>query len=73
MQTTDLYELQRKAEALGLGDNLRGSEIVFHLEAVKSLLAKEQKILKAATSTIDPTVESGVDITVRILQEKYGK
>lgn len=73
MRKSDLYGLQLRAEALGLGDNLRGSEIAFHFEAIESLLAKKQKVLKAATPALDPVVETDVDITIRILQEKYGK
>lgn len=72
MQTIDPYDILLKAQALGLSDNLRGSEIVFHLEALQSLLAKEQLIMKA-TQTATSTDDSGVEITTRILQLKYGK
>jgi len=72
MQTIDPYDILLKAQTLGLSDNLRGSEIVFHLEALQSLLAKEQLIMKA-TQTATSTDDSGVEITTRILQLKYGK
>ncbi|CAN7658873.1 hypothetical protein [Pseudomonas umsongensis] len=67
MKTTDPYQLLLKAESLGLGEHLRGSEIAYHLEAIEALLANSQTVTK---STKDMQ-ETDVDITVRMLQEKY--
>lgn len=70
MKPFDPIQLMLKAESLGLGEHLRGSEIAYHLEAIQSLLTKEQTVAKAVTQDAQ---ETDVDITVRILQEKYGK
>lgn len=69
MKTTDPYQLLLKAEALGLGEHLRGSEIAYHLEAIGAILANSQIVTKSATQYVQ---ETDLDITVRMLQEKYG-
>lgn len=69
MKTTDPYQLLLKAESLGLGEHLRGSEIAYHLEAIEAILANSQTVTKAATQYVQ---ETDVDITVRMLKEKYG-
>ncbi|EKT4466787.1 hypothetical protein QEL93_002189 [Pseudomonas putida] len=73
MKPFDPYDILLKAESLGLGDHLRGSEIVYHLEALEALIAKEKvevnKALTAAQSIY--ALDNGVDITCKILMEKY--
>lgn len=69
MKTTDPYQLLLKAESLGLGEHLRGSEIAFHLEAIEAILSNSKPVTKSAKQDIQ---ETDVDITVRMLQEKYG-
>lgn len=71
MKTNDPYQLLLKAESLGLGEHLRGCEIAYHLEAIEVLLANSKPVTKAVTQSQQE--ETDVDITVRILQEKYGK
>ena len=70
MRTADLYQLLLKAESFGLGDHLRGSEIAYHLETIEALLTNSQTVTKAATGDIQ---ETDIDVTVRMLQDKYGK
>lgn len=69
MKPFDPIQLMLKAESLGLGEHLRGSEIAYHLEAIEALLANSETATAAATQDVQ---ESDVDITVRMLQEKYG-
>ncbi|MBF8740226.1 hypothetical protein [Pseudomonas guariconensis] len=72
MKPFDPYDILLKAESLGLGDNLRASEIVYHLEQIEALLANEQtEVTKATADQAIYALDSGVDITCKILMEKY--
>lgn len=70
MKQFDPVSLLEKSESLGLGEHLRGSEIAYHFEAIEALLTNRQTVTKSATGDIQ---ETDIDITVRMLQDKYGK
>ena len=70
MKQFDPISLLEKSESLGLGEHLRGSEIAYHLQAIEALLTNSQTVTKAATGYIQ---ETDIDITIRLLREKYGK
>ncbi|MND77307.1 hypothetical protein D3C80_689820 [compost metagenome] len=69
MKPFDPIQLMLKAEFLGLSEHLRGSEILYHLEAIEALLANSKPVTKAA---MQDSQETDIEITVRLLQEKYG-
>ncbi|MNJ21179.1 hypothetical protein D3C77_155250 [compost metagenome] len=64
MKPFDPIQLMLKAESLGLGEHLRASEIAYYLEAIEALLANSEPVTQDVQQT-------NVDITVRMLQEKY--
>ena len=68
MKPFNPIQLLLKSESLGLGEHLKGSEIAYHLDALETILSNSQTVTKAAQDV----QETDVDITVRMLQEKYG-